>query len=92
MASVRRSRAIKGFVSSLVSAELFVKNHKDEARTIVARKLGVSDFDSLWKGTLFEVGLDHPLIVTMEAQMRWMQPRDCDKGIRYAGFTGFCLF
>ncbi|MGO9571561.1 MAG: ABC transporter substrate-binding protein [Desulfomonilaceae bacterium] len=71
----KRSRAIKGFVSSLVSAEEFLKNHEDEARRIVARKLGVSDLDSLWKGTLFEVGLDHSLILTMEAQMRWMNPR-----------------
>ena len=64
----KRSRAIKGFVSSLVSAEEFLKNHKDEARRIVARKLGVSDLDSLWKGTVFEVCLDHSLILTMEAK------------------------
>jgi ABC-type nitrate/sulfonate/bicarbonate transport system substrate-binding protein len=70
----KRSRAINGFLSSLVSAEKFIKNHEDDAKTIVARKLGVSDRESLWKGTLFEVGLDHPLILTIEAQMRWMNP------------------
>jgi NitT/TauT family transport system substrate-binding protein len=71
----KRSRAINGFLSSLVSAEKFIKNRKAEARTIVARKLGVSDLDSLWTRTLFGVGLDHPLVLAMEAQMRWMNPR-----------------
>ena len=70
----KRSRAINRFLSSLVSAEKFVKNQKDEARKIVARKLGASDPYSLWKRTVFEVGLDHSLILTMEAQMRWMRP------------------
>jgi NitT/TauT family transport system substrate-binding protein len=70
----KRPRAIQDFVSSLVSAEEFIKNQRHESKRIVARKLGVSDLESLWKGTLFEVGLDHPLILTIEAQMRWMNP------------------
>ena len=68
----KRSRAVQSFVSSLISAEEFLKNHKDEAKIIVAEKLGVKDLSSSWAKKFFEVCLDHPLILTMEAQMRWI--------------------
>ncbi len=69
-----RSRAVQGFVSSLVLAEEFIKNHRDEANRIVARKLGSRHFESMWEETPFGVGLDHPLILTMEAEMLWTNP------------------
>jgi NitT/TauT family transport system substrate-binding protein len=62
---------IHDFVSSLVAAEEFIKNHRNEAKSIVARKLGSRHRESAWEETQFAVGLDHPLILTMEAEMRW---------------------
>ncbi len=65
---------MQSFVSSLIAAEEFLTNHKDEAKIIVAEKLGLKDLSSLWGKTHFEVCLDHPLILTMEAEMRWIDP------------------
>ncbi|HTY23428.1 MAG TPA: NrtA/SsuA/CpmA family ABC transporter substrate-binding protein [Desulfomonilaceae bacterium] len=71
----RRSRAVQAFVSSMISAEEFVKNHQDEAKGIVARKSGSSHhIEIVWKEIQFAVGLDHPLILTMETELRWMFP------------------
>ncbi len=70
----KRPHAVQGFVSSLISAEEFLKNHRNEAKMIVAEKLGLKNLSSLWAKTSFEVCLDHPLILTMEAQMRWINP------------------
>ena len=71
----RRSRAVQAFVSSMIAAEEFVKNHKDEAKGIVARKLGPSHhIETVWKEIQFAVGLDHPLILTMETELRWRFP------------------
>ena len=70
----KRSRAVQSFVSSLISADEFLKNHKDEAKMIVAEKLGLKDLRFLWGKTSFEVCLDHPFILTMEAEMRWIDP------------------
>jgi NitT/TauT family transport system substrate-binding protein len=67
-------RTIHDFVSSLVSAEEFIKNHRNEAKSIVARKLGSRHRESAWEEPQFAVGLDHPLILTMEAEMRWTDP------------------
>ncbi len=70
----RRSTAVQSFVASLISAEEFLKSHKDEARVMVAKKLGLEDPGALWGKTSFEVCLDHPLMLTLEAQIRWMAP------------------
>jgi NitT/TauT family transport system substrate-binding protein len=68
----KRPRAVQSFVSSLIAAEEFLKNHPSEAKMIVGEKLGLKDLSSLWSKTSFEVCLDYPLILTMEAQMRWI--------------------
>lgn len=69
----KRPHMVSRFVSSLISAEEFFRNNKDEARMIIARKLG-SDNPAFFQEKLFEVGLDHPLVLAMEAQIRWMNP------------------
>ncbi|HMK33694.1 MAG TPA: ABC transporter substrate-binding protein [Desulfomonilaceae bacterium] len=69
----KRTRTVHDLVASLVSADTFLKKHRDEARIIVARKLGLSDLPS-WERTDFEVCIDHPLTLAMEAQIRWMNP------------------
>jgi NitT/TauT family transport system substrate-binding protein len=70
----KRSHAIHDFVSSLVKAEEFIKNHRDEAKGIIVRKLGPNHMETVWKEMQSTVGLDHPLVLTMEAEMRWMFP------------------
>lgn len=69
----KRHRAVQNLMLSLISADEFLKKHRDEARKIVARKLGFNDLPG-WESTDFDVSIDRSLTLAMEAQIRWMDP------------------
>lgn len=71
----KRSTAMRRFLAALVSAEELIKDNEAEARRVMAQELKDRYIDSLWKNHRFRLGLDHPLIMIMEAEMRWMNPR-----------------
>ena len=69
----KRHRTVQNLVLSLISADEFLKKHRDEARKIVARKLGSNDLPE-WASIDFDVSNDHSLTLAMEAQIRWIDP------------------
>jgi len=64
---------IRNFVSALVEAERFLEDNPERARKMIVDSQGVEE---VWKGTLFSVGLDHSLVLSMEAAMRWTRTND----------------
>jgi sulfonate transport system substrate-binding protein len=88
----KRSRAIRDFVSSMILAEEFTNSHTDEAERIAARKLGLSHVKSAKPATRFTVGLDHPLVLTMETEMRWMNPDIERKRAKIPDILSFIYF
>ena len=87
----KRMHAIKDFLSALASAEEYTKNHNEEAERIVARKLGYQHVGSMWKESQFKMDLGRPLILAMEAEMRWMNP-DLQSENNIPDITDFIYF
>jgi len=65
---------VKRLLSALLRAEVFVTSNQDEAKAIVARRLGfeMPYLDALWKGSRFKVSLPQELLLAMEDQSRWL--------------------
>jgi ABC-type nitrate/sulfonate/bicarbonate transport system substrate-binding protein len=70
----RLSLAIKRFLAALVSAEALIENDETEAVGIVARQLEGHHLGSLWRNHRFRLGLHRPLVLKMEAELKWLQP------------------
>jgi len=68
----RRSAAIRGVLTALVSAEDFIKNNRDEAKRIVASQIASNHTPELWKTAGFRLTLSRPIILAMESELRWM--------------------
>ena len=64
---------IKRIIKSLVKAEEFVKNNREESIDIVASRLNADreSTNELWNDYEFRVSLSQSLLVTMEDQARW---------------------
>jgi ABC-type nitrate/sulfonate/bicarbonate transport system substrate-binding protein len=62
------------FFRAMVQAEAFAAEHPEEAQTIVAQRLNVSDtyIKYAWPKSKFEVSLPQALIIVMEDEARWM--------------------
>jgi NitT/TauT family transport system substrate-binding protein len=60
-------------VRALVEAEAFATDHADEARDLVAERLGNTDseFNTIWAGMALETSLGHSLLVSLEDEARW---------------------
>ena len=64
---------INKFLKSLAMAEDFAVNHPNEAKTIVQKRLNVSDayITSVWPDHQFSLSLDQSLIIAMNDEGRW---------------------
>jgi ABC-type nitrate/sulfonate/bicarbonate transport system substrate-binding protein len=71
----KRSSAVRRVLAALASAEDFIKNNGDEAARLVTQQWGDRHMDSLWKNHSFRLGLHRPLILKMEAELRWMKSK-----------------
>jgi NitT/TauT family transport system substrate-binding protein len=69
----KRSPAIERFLSALAWAEDFIRNNETEAMQLMGQQLGARHKSSLWKNHNFRLGLNRPLIVKMEDELRWMK-------------------
>lgn len=88
----KRSDAIRRLVSALASAEDFIQAHYQEAERIVAAEIGPAHQHSLWKNHKFCLGLDHPLILVMEDQIRWMNRQVRTKQSEFPNLHSFVYF
>lgn len=70
----RRSLAIRRFLAALGSAEDLVENNETEAMEIVAKQLEGRHLRSSWRNHRFRVCLHRPLVLKMEAELKWLQP------------------
>ncbi|MEW6111374.1 MAG: ABC transporter substrate-binding protein [Thermodesulfobacteriota bacterium] len=69
----KRSPAIERFLSALAWAEEFIRNNETEAIQLMGQQLGSRHKSSLWRNHNFRLGLNRPLIVKMEDELRWMK-------------------
>lgn len=69
----KHPRAIGLFLAALSSAEAFIKNNDEEARSIMSEKLADKFEDSHWEHHRFRLALDRPLLLKMEAELAWMK-------------------
>ena len=88
----KRSGAIHRLVSALASAEDFIQDHNEGAKQIVAAELGPAHQDSSWKNHKFCLGLDRPLILVMEDQIRWMNRKAHIKQSEFPDLLSFIYF
>jgi ABC-type nitrate/sulfonate/bicarbonate transport system substrate-binding protein len=68
----KRTSAIRGVLAALALAEDFVKNRRDEAKRIVASRIGSNHMPELWETSEFTLTLSRPVILAMEAELAWM--------------------
>jgi len=69
----KRSDAIARFLTALASAESLINNDRGRAMAIVAKELGDKHVASSWKNLKFELSLHRPLVLKMEAELRWLR-------------------
>jgi len=65
---------IKALLESLVQAERYMQKDPEEAKNLVANRLGYQKdyIEASWPGYMFHVGLDQSFITAMEDQARWV--------------------
>ncbi len=65
---------IKKVLRALIKAEEFIEENPDEAQETVAGKIGMdkATLNKLWKLYNFKITLDQSLLVTLEAETRWI--------------------
>jgi ABC-type nitrate/sulfonate/bicarbonate transport system substrate-binding protein len=71
----RRPLAVQRLLRALISAENFILTQTPDAPSIVALHSGFQNMQSLRRNHVFSATLDRPLIVSMEAQARWMKSK-----------------
>ncbi len=69
-----RSLAVRHFLAALSSAEDFIKKNDIEARDFVAKELEDRHLGSQWNNHRFRLGLNRPLLLKMEAELKWLKP------------------
>ena len=69
----KRPEALKRFLSAIQKATTFIKNRKEEAQNIVAKRLNLEKkiMVTLWDDFVFKISLDQSLITTLEDEARW---------------------
>lgn len=83
--------ALKKLLRSIDRGIAFIKNNKKESIEILARKLKVDSkfLETAWDAYVFELSLDHSLLIVMEDQARWaIQNKRTDKTLvpNYLGY------
>ncbi len=68
----KRPAATCGVLAALISAENFTKNNQDDAKRIVASRIGSNHMPELWEASGFRLTLSRPVILAMESELRWM--------------------
>ena len=73
----KNPETIKKLLRALIKAEIFVQQHPEESRRLVAEfiKIDKSMVDELWDVFTYKVALDQALIVDFEDQTRWVIKR-----------------
>jgi len=64
---------VQRFLKSLRMARDFLVRHQDEAKAVVAKRLGLEApyLESVWGSHQFDLSLDNSLVVAMEDEARW---------------------
>jgi len=68
----KRSDMIRRFLAALDSAEAFIKTDSNRAMGIVAKELEQRHLEWSWKDHRFVLGLHRPLVLKMEAELKWL--------------------
>ena len=70
----KHPEVIARYLRALIQAQIFVKNHNNEAKRVMQKELqlSTSDMDDLWTKFSFEIKLPQELLITMEDETRWI--------------------
>jgi ABC-type nitrate/sulfonate/bicarbonate transport system substrate-binding protein len=68
----KRPGAVRRVLAGLLSAERFILEHEDEARSIVERRLNVQDLGADWDKNDYRIGLSREFLLAMELRSRWL--------------------
>jgi ABC-type nitrate/sulfonate/bicarbonate transport system substrate-binding protein len=74
--------ALKRFLRALLKAEDFTLTHKDEAKSIVARRWGFEPefMQQVWDKTSLSVTLNQSLITSLESFSKWSREKEGKEG------------
>jgi len=66
-------QTIRKVLRALIKAHEFIEENPDEAREIIAGKIGMDEatLNELWELYDFRVTLEQSLLITLEAEARW---------------------
>ena len=69
----RHPQAMEEVLRALYKATTFIQTNKEASQEIVSRRLGLDRLEmaELWDDFVFEISLDHSLLVTLEDEARW---------------------
>ncbi len=68
----KRPEAIRRVISGLLTAEIFISEHEDEAKSIVARRLNIQNVSPDWDKNDYKIGLSKQFLSAMELRARWL--------------------
>jgi len=87
----KNPEAIIKFLRALIRAEIFVKQHDKEARTLAAEfiKMDTAVIDDMWETITFKVTLDQSLLVDFEDQTRWVLKNKLSTGTRMPNYLDY---
>lgn len=85
------SDSIVRFLKSMVQAENFISNHKDQAMTIVANTLNYTGtyMASVWPNYQFSVSLDQSQIAALQAESQWLIQNNLTTATAVPNFLNF---
>jgi ABC-type nitrate/sulfonate/bicarbonate transport system substrate-binding protein len=68
----KRPGAIRRVLSGLLSAERFISEHEDEAKSILERRLNVRNLGTDWDKNDYKIALSRQFLSAMELRARWL--------------------
>lgn len=69
----KNPEAVRKFVKGLIQSEDFIKNNRNEAISIVSKKLAIreDDLDKIWDSLVFEIRLEQGFLKQIEDEAKW---------------------
>jgi len=87
----KNPEAIKKVLRAILKAEIFMQQHPEESRQIVAEflKTDKAILDEIWDSFTFRVALDQALLVDFEDQTRWVIKNRLTSGTNMPNYLDF---
>ena len=80
--AVEHKERVKRFLSAVIRAENYIKQHPEKSKEIVSRRLNVDPkiVSSIWSSFMFNITLEQSILVGLENEAQWAIDTNLKKG------------